>query len=346
MKKPVICTWALGPSYRNRLNQNVNDAINSGYSDICEYIILTDKPSDFDEIRLKTSKIIDVINIHEVRKDYPWSIKVEPVPEDPDNYGKIWRENYDKGLYMHYSTHRFSFPRISELGYTKFFFCDPDVWLRYDKIVNGIVKEEDFWGELDTPTHSMKGGDAEIVEIKIADSSFHYSPCAGYVNYAALQAASIGIDRLNNKYGTDVQPFVNQLAITEGPTRLYHFNTPEDVKKYFEIWNDVVHMWMVNTSTSIKEQVHACGGYVWCDYITVATVNRYLGINVKGFSKPPASHEVRIYWEDRYFMPKPINFKHHNGFQGADTIEEWFQINKEIIDDLESTEHSPWPYMV
>ena len=66
MDKQIIATWGLGPSYRDRVKENFAKSLSMGYSNTMDYVILTDVPSDFDELRSRTNKIVDVVNIHEV----------------------------------------------------------------------------------------------------------------------------------------------------------------------------------------------------------------------------------------------------------------------------------------
>ena len=70
--KPIISIWGLGPTYRDRVKHNIQKAIDIGYDNIMDYIILTDVPEDFFELRDATKKIIDIVNIHDVREIYPF----------------------------------------------------------------------------------------------------------------------------------------------------------------------------------------------------------------------------------------------------------------------------------
>ena len=120
MNKPIVSTWGLGPSYRNRVKHNFLKSLETGYNNTMDYIILTDVPEDFDELRSKTDKIIDVINIHDIREQYPFSKEIEHIPLNQERYGEEYKELMDKNKHFSYSLHRFSLPRIAELGYTKF----------------------------------------------------------------------------------------------------------------------------------------------------------------------------------------------------------------------------------
>jgi hypothetical protein len=333
--KPVVVTWGLGPSYRDRVKQNFLESISMGYSDTMDYIILTDLPSDFDELRSSTNKIIDVINIHEVRKDYPWSIDIEYIPTNQETYGKDYRDNLYNENFFSYSLNRFSLPRIAELGYTKFIMHDPDANLKYDKIVSGEISEEEFWSEFDTPINSMKACHRE--ELNIEFEKFQHANAMGSASLSGLQLASIMMDRLNHKYDTHQKnPILVNLPITEGPFRYYNFESAEKVKGYFDIWNECCK---ISYSNHIFRGCCGCGGYMLCDYIPVGTANRYCNIQVLDFSKK--YYDIKIYFTDRYFLPRSINFSDGSGLTPANTIEEFYEVNKDKIEILKS--ENRWP---
>ena len=222
MNKPIISTWGLGPSYRDRVKHNLLKSLETGYDNTMDYIILTDVPEDFDELRSKTNKIIDVINIHEVRDQYPYSKKIEYIPLDQENYGKEYRDLMNVGKDFSYALHRFSLPRIAELGYTKFIFQDPDVDIRYDKIISGEITEELFWEQFNTPENSMKGCHKEHVGID-PGYEFKIASALGHSSESALQLSSILTYELSKKYPTNKSPLIIKLDITEGPFRYYNF---------------------------------------------------------------------------------------------------------------------------
>lgn len=333
--KPIIVTWGIGPSYRDRVKQNFIESISMGYNDTMDYIILTDIPSDFDELRSKTNKIIDVINIHETREEYPWSMECEHIPTNQETYGKDYRENlWDKNFFS-YSLNRFSLPRIAELGYTKFIMHDPDSNLKYDKIVSEEIDESEFWDQFNTRPNSMKACHRE--ELKIEAGQFYHAAAMGPASYSGLQLASIIMDRLNCLYDTHhINPVVINFPITEGPFRYYHFESKEMVKKYFDVWNESCR---IGYSNNIFRGCSECGGYMLCDYIPVGVANKYCGIEVLDFSKK--YYDIKIYFTDRYFIPKVMNFERGEGLIPCDTIEEFYEKNKDKIEILKS--ESRWP---
>jgi hypothetical protein len=334
--KPIIATWGLGPSYRERVKHNFEKSLSMGYANTMDYIILTDVPSDFDELRSRTNKIIDVINIHEEREKYPWSKEIEYIPTNQETYGKDYRDNLWNKVFFSYSLNRFSLPRIAELGYTKFIMHDPDSDLRYDKIANGQMSEQEFWDQFNTPLNSMKGCHKEELSLKYG-GLFTDTNAMGPASLAGLQLASITMDRLNNKFNTpDINPIVTEFPITEGPFRYYNFSSTDTLKKYFEVWNECVK---IAYSNSIFRGCSECGGYMLCDYIPVGVANKYCGIEVLNFEKK--YFDINIYFTDRYFIPKSMNFTDGTSLMPADTLEEFYETNKYRIDILKS--QNQWP---
>ena len=61
MEKPVVSIWGIGPSYRLRVKKHIEEALNSGYENIMEFVILTDDTDDFKELCEKTDKIKCII---------------------------------------------------------------------------------------------------------------------------------------------------------------------------------------------------------------------------------------------------------------------------------------------
>jgi len=341
MDKPIISLWGFGPSYRKRIKLNILEAINSGYDGIMDYVILTDYPEDFTEFAEQTGKIKAIIDIKEARKDYPWSEELECIPStiiDEKEYAKQYLNNLHQDKLFSYSLHRFSFPTISKLGYNKIVFMDGDVKIKYEKIVDGTISEEDFWAEFNTPVNTMKGIVAEKVHIERITSNFKWARAMGSDQSAySLQLSSIIINELNKKYGTNKFPLVTELNITEGPFRYYHLESPEKVQEVFDIWNECINMiW----SNNFFKNCQRCGGYMLCDYMPVGIANLYCGVNVLNF--PNVIFNIHIHYEDRYFLPIAGAPGLGTPFVASNTQEEFMENNKELKKVLE--ERNAWPH--
>jgi hypothetical protein len=349
MDKPVISIWGFGPSYRNRVKYNITEALNSGYENIMDYVILTDYPEDFDELRSKTDKIKAVVNIHEIREQYEWSKELEYIPPsalDAKKYGDEYKNALSKFKYFSYSVHRFSFPTIASLGYNKVVFMDGDVKIHYDRIGNRI-SEEDFWNEFITPVNSMKGCVHE--RISLEHNPYDSSSRSFVLNWSAamgtsssltsLPVCAVGLYHLYEKHGINRSPIIDSLHITEGPFRYYHFESPAKLLEYFNIWNDSIQFYYGNSNLKLYNQ---CGGYMLCDYIPVAVTNIYHNIQVLNF--PNNVYERQIHYTDRYFLPlsggAPGLGTH---FTPGNSEEDFIEKNKELKQILE--ERNAWPHI-
>lgn len=336
MNKPIVSIWGLGPSYRDRVKHNIQKAIDTGYDNVMDYVVLTDVPEDFYDFRDKTKKIVDIVNIHEIRDSYPFSKELEFFPTNQEAYGKDYVDAYNARKYFSYSLNRFSLKRISELGYNRFIMQDPDADIRYDKVVNGQIQEIDFWNQFDTPINSMKACHKETIILRdqtIFKSSDAIGPQGSLVT---LQIVAVAIDRLNSIRSTRVNPLKNVLDVTEGPFKYYHLESPDAVRDYFEVLNECVR----TCYSSIEFKMASIGGgYMLCDFIPVATANVYKDISVINFENDYFT--VNVYGNDRYFMPKPISLPDGSGLIPAQTLEEFYIINKDKIQQLESTLR--WP---
>lgn len=337
MKDIIVSTWGIGVSYRKRVIHNIEKAINTGYDKVLPYIILTDKPEEFDGLRKKyPDKIIDVVDIKVMREKYsPWSKEFEYISKEDteEGYGNDYREsNYHKGKYFSYGLHRFVLPRICELGYNKFLFCDSDTDIRYDKIVNKEISEEDFWKEFDTPVNTMKGCDFEIMSLS-----------HGVWNQQTVIFGNILRYVLSIKFPQFNHPNLGILKTThtqtEGPFRFYHLKNSKMIKDYFDLWNEATHITM--NSPQLKQHINP-GMYMYIDNVLVTAANEMLEIKSMGFARSESVnkiHKVNIYKEDRYFFPTGITHTvegEHLSLQPADTIEEFNKINKKLIDFLKS----------
>jgi hypothetical protein len=341
MDKPIISLWGFGPSYRKRIKLNILEAINSGYDNIMDYVILTDYPEDFIELAEQTGKIKAIIDINEARKDYPWSEKLEHIPSAPTDekeYAKQYVDNLNNNKYFSYSLHRFSFPTLAKLGYNKIVFMDSDVKIKYEKIINGTISEEDFWAEFDTPVNTMKGVVAEKVYINNENNTFKWSRAMGMgQSLYSLQLSSIIINKLNEKYNTIKFPLITELNTTEGPFRYYHLESSKKVQELFNIWNECMNMILSN---NFLNQCQLCGGYMLCDYMPVGIANLYCDISVLNF--PNIIYNIHIHYEDRYFLPISSAPGLGTLFIPSDTQEGFMKNNEELKKVLE--ERNAWPH--
>ena len=333
MENIIVTTWGLGASYRKRVIHNIQKAIDTKYDNILSYIILTDKPSDFYELQDKTKKIIDVVDFHMMRKKYsPWSEEYEYVPKEIDDESKFgidYRESNTQGKKFSYALHRFSLPRISELGYNRFLHCDCDTDIRYDKIVNGEVTEEEFWNEFDTPVNTMKGCDLEHRKMETEGRD-----CWANIMILMGNILRFGMSIRHPEYMDNLYCLKIDHIQTEGPFRYYNLENSSMVYQYFLFWDEISQMTL--THPYLKLGVGG-SGYMYIDNVMCTVTNDMLGITPLNFDKK--WHTVNIYNADRYFYSRSLGAI-INGVEvvmkSAKTHAEYMEINKELIDVLKT----------
>jgi hypothetical protein len=165
---------------------------------------------------------------------------------------------------------------------------------------------------------------------------FRCSNAIGQGSLVTLQIVAVAIDRINSIRNTKVNPLKNVLDVTEGPFKYYHFSNPQEVKDYFEVLNECVKI----CYSSVEFMMASIGGgYMLCDFIPVAAANAYKNVGVLNFENQYFT--VNVYGNDRYFMPKAVNLQDGSGLIPAETLEEFYEINKDKIQQLES--NLRWP---
>lgn len=334
---PIIATWGIGPSYRKRVKHHILESLKSGYAGVMKYAILTDHPEDFEEIASETGLVTSIVNIHDIRKDFEWSIDKEFIPTslDYENYGKEYVDNLKQAKHFSYGLHRFQLIDLAEKGYTKILFMDPDMKLNYDKI-NIKFSEEEFWEEFNTPINSMKGCVAENVGI-YNSSKFVSSRCMGtYVSSLALQICTTVLYLLDEKFKKNKFRVLDSIQLTEGPFRYYNFRTPQEVYDYFLFWEESQRIIMSHPKLL---QALTCGGYMYCDYLPVICANLYSGLEVENFSN--IIYDMALYYEDRYFLPRNRDATLGLPLQPGKNLDEFFEINK--VTETKCKELGVWP---
>lgn len=336
-EKPIIATWGIGPSARRRVKSHILQSINSGYEHIMDYAILTDVPEDFEEIAKETGKIKLITNIHEVRKNYDWSIEKEPISysTDYESYAQDWLEYFKQGKQFSYALHRYQLPDLAKNGYKRILFIDADMKINYEKI--GVTfSEEFFWKEFDTPVNQLKGCIAEKLGI-FNNTEFKWSNCIGQsISKEALQGVSIFLYLLEEKFKKNRFFIPVNFSLTEGPFRYYNFESTEKVNEYFEFWEEAQRLSLSNPR--LRETL-GFGGYILCDYSTVSAANIYSQLSIENFNN--LIYDIELHYEDRYFLPRPFTASMGLPLKAAKNIDEFFEINKESYEIAK--QHNVWP---
>lgn len=336
-EKPIIATWGIGPAARRRVKLHISQSISSGYEHIMDYAILTDAPEEFEEIARETGKIKLITDIHEVRKNYEWSIEKEPISKykDYENYAKDWLELFKQNKQFSYALHRYQLPDLAKNGYKKILFIDADMKINYQKI--GVdFSEEYFWNEFDTPVNQLKGCIAEKLGI-FNSTEFKWSSCIGSsISAHSLQGVSIFLYLLEQKFKKNKFFIPVNFSLTEGPFRYYNFESTDKVNEYFEFWEEAQKIALSNPQLT---ETLGFGGYMNCDYSTVAAANIYSQLTIENFNN--IIYDIELHYEDRYFLPRLNTASCGFPIKPANSMDEFFEINKESYE--KALEHNVWP---
>lgn len=302
----IIVTWGFGPTYRDRIKYQIDEASKVGYDKVMKYFILTDKVEDFVGLDKNIQDlIIDAVDIEELRKDDEFSKTYEPLPEKTDDdelYAKQIRDLSDnKGLLLSYGLKRYVIKALAERGITKFLYMDSDIELFYKHILEGKISEEDFWKEFNTPVNSVKGCGYERIYFTGVNNNqmeFVWSRSAGVQDSKyAFQACSIVADKYYSEIGhPESFEIITSLPILEGPLRLFNFDSPSKVMEYFNTFNHVYRLFLENRKLY---ETNLCGGYILCDYFPLALTNIIQRMESMHFTGK--MFQFRVFFEDRFW---------------------------------------------
>lgn len=352
MKKDIVLsTWGFGPTYRNRIVYNIEEAIKSGYPNPMKYFILTDHVSDF--VGLDQSirdMIVDVFDINDLRKDDEFSKKYEPLPQEKvDDYGYAMqlRKNSDElGLLPSYGLQRYSLKALSELGVSNFLCIDSDVEIPYNRLVSGVISEEEYWGNFNTPINSIKGSGYEVVKFGHIDDQrkmeFIYGNTIGASDsILALQACSTVSYKYYEDLGRlDSWRIVTELPTLEGCIRYYNFESSQKLKDFFDSYNKIYSLFL---SHPRLYDVNRCGNYMLCDVVPLALSSKLNDIQLLHF--PGKLYQLRVFFQDRFWGPPWYYNPDCNGkglhLLPAKTLKEFLDINNELICCMR--ERNQWP---
>lgn len=179
----------------------------------------------------------------------------------------------------------------------------------------------------------MKGPWKEVVEI-VENKPFINSRAMGNASLRIFGFLSLIITELNKKYNKNLHPLQSRFELTESSLKVFHFESVEFGKEWFEVLNDVAKM-CYSTKPYDFRYMSACGGHMLGDFIPYHATNMYMGIQVLDFY--PDIWWTHVFGDDRYFLPKDYRLK------VAPTQEEFYEINKNTIEELK--DNHQWPML-
>ena len=351
-EKIVIATWGMGPTYRDRIKYNIQEAYESGYGKLMKFAILTDYTEDFINLEPHIQDlIIGVYDINEIRKNDEFSFEFEPIPKnviDDEQYANEWRYFCDnENKLMSYALKRYLLKAIADTtDYVKVFMIDSDVELPYKRLVSGQLSEQEFWEQFNTPENTIRGCGYEELKIVSMESEnrleFIYGRSVGsHDSVRALQASTV-VAYNYFKQGNRLQDFriIEKLSILEGPVRFFNFSNKEKMLSFFDTFNQVTKLFLQDKQLY---SCNVCGGYILCDYLTLALA--MLLENVKSFHFSGKMFQYRVFHEDRFFGPSWYENHDCNGKKlhllQARSKKEFLEINEELISCMKKI--NQWP---
>lgn len=316
----VQCAW--GPTYRKRLLKNLREC--DGY-DLYDVFIMTDQVEDFKEVMNKEN--IYIRDINEMRKDYPWSIEYEQIPEEKID-DKKYTEEISK-LKIPTLLRRFVFLWEKVENYDGFIFMDCDV-IPIKNLDTYEITRNYFTNKITKHPFFNDGEDLTGKMIVIPGGQSYEEPYHPFL----LEYAK----KINEKYKITDRELVWDFRMTDGNFRTVNFPDKSYCKKFFELINNIVYDTLVE-----KEYFFLATHSIWnahSEYIISIALNLFGGAaypkNTEGIGLGPDLFRVDCYPEDRYWC--------WNLLENAETKEEFIKINYDKLKTFYENRGQVFPY--
>jgi hypothetical protein len=314
----IIGTWGVGPSFRTRVLSNMKE------HPFAKYVILTDNVEEFSGL----PGILGVFDIFELMDKYNTSPD-EFIPRskfEPD-YAIEFKKNIGR---FSYNARRFLFDCMLQLNILEFVIMDPDVCIHDENIT--------------TPVNTVSGRHVETIRIEPESEKFKYSRGLGLnesMNFINHHVPLLYLVKtlLGSNYKRELFSLRN-LPLTEGPVRVYNFDSLDRLRYYLEVWNSCMS---VILSPDIRKdeiltpiRTLAIGpGYMTSDYVPFIVANIFTGLSVDELTREQCT--ISIHFEDRYFSPSCMA-----KFVVTDDMNSFFEHNKQLIEKMISD--GAWPH--
>jgi len=194
------------PNYTQRLKSNlIKTFLDFGLDkNGLHFLISTNRPQDFEDIQ---NENIHVFDVDELRKDYPVSKEFEILPEDPTG---IYPSRFPWNL------ERFLLKKASDMGFNYIINFDSDVVTRAVS-AEQLMKyfENNFY-----PNHVMTNQALMTYTKGSTNEIFHLH------------------DRYIEKFNIIAEE--SDFTTWDGPVIAYMGETSQDIKNYFDVWNNLV----------------------------------------------------------------------------------------------------------
>ena len=218
--KILITQFALGPTYKERLLKNITTYKSYDYFDI---FLLTDSVEYFDSISHKSNVIIK--DIDEMRKSYPWSFDLEPLPKEKFDEVKYAEEFLLNNTQIPTLLRRFVFnwERVSE--YDGFIFMDCDI---IPTATDEVFQKLNHYFTTPFPDESLQN---KIIVI----------PAGYYDDENTISFLKEFATTINNKYKITDSEIKDQFIRTDGNFRSLKFPNKESIKIFSTLLDNIIY---------------------------------------------------------------------------------------------------------
>ena len=286
-EKIAICYICSGESYRENVLQKLNE---NYYNDSnLYYFILTDDKSFFKDVQLDNfivSELKDFYDEFPDIKEYEYLLEASNKSEYAE---KFIESNYKFPI----SIMRFLLLQAYRADIKNILLIVADTFFRLEKFTN------DYFKIKNTVYNAISEWDANLEDNNMP----------------------IIADILKEKF--DLIPD-STVRVLDACARLFVFETLEDAKKLFDIWNDVVI-----TLFKTKQMHHFQGSYANNDEFILAPIYNVLGLNKQ---HQHAGHgifdAINNSAKDRFWMIFDTRYKSHTNY------EEFLKINNLTEEDI------------
>lgn len=259
--KILIMHVAIGPTYKERL---LNNLINCDGYDLYDVLVLTDQIEYFDSVKNKNNFFIKDIN--EFRKNYPWSIEHEKIPNEKTDEVKYAKERLSD-IKFPTLIERFLFDWEEADRYDGFITMSCDV-IPLKNIEEFKITEKYFTEKISR--HPMQEDDSDLknkIIIIPGDSTYDYEHHKYLIDYA---------EDINQNYKITDKKIIYKFPVNDGNFRSYNFPDKESRKKFFNLINNIVYdIYVNNKYFLIGDHCHWRGN---AEYIMSIVMNLMDGI--------------------------------------------------------------------
>ncbi len=238
--------WTIGPTHKQRLLNNFNK-----YKDYDRFdnLIMTDSVEYFDSLSKKEN--VYIVHIDEIRKDFPWSIELEKLPNEKFDESKYAHEFISTNVKIPTLLERFAFNWELAKNYCGFIFMNCDIHPVFDD--EWYKKLEKYFCE---PIESHP----RFKELGDLSNRILMTPGAGYYDIQHHSFLKRLAEDINNKYKITDSPIKDEFFCMDGNFRTFKFPNPESIDKFFYLINNVVYDSLVNSK---EEYIYLTTHSMW-----------------------------------------------------------------------------------